>query len=190
MAFTLDKKLETEVEVEGEIYEVNMSFNNIIQFLDIMSHPHLGDGEKVYYGLYQLLGISFGLEGEKQMKLFDALVENFVHAGEDPELPVDLEGNVMPVAEKEKAYDLTHDAGYIYSSFKQAYHMDLFEEMDRLDWRKFKTLLRDLPDKTKLKEVIDIRLRPYPKGKGMGEERKRLKELKRHYALPGVVIDD
>lgn len=190
MSFTLENKLEKEVEIEGEIYEVDMSFNNVIKLLDVLSNPHLTDGEKVYYGIYMLLGVTLDLEAEKQLKVFEGLIGNFVHAGEDHEVPVDLEGNPMPMVEEQKPYDLIHDATYIYTSFKQAYNMDLFDEQDKLDWRKFKILLRDLPDKTKLKEVIDIRLRPYPKGKGAGEERKRLKELKRLYALPGTEIED
>ena len=190
MSFTLHERLETEVEIEGEIYEVNMAFDNIIVFFEMMDNPNLSDTERVYYGIHMLLGTHLDLEAEKQIKVFETLIKSFVHGGEKQELPVDLEGNVMPVVPGEKAYDLVHDATYIYTSFKQAYDMDLFEEQGKLDWRKFKMLLRDLPNKTKLKEVVDIRLRPYPKGKGMGEERKKLKELKRHYALPGVEIDD
>jgi len=187
--FNLSEKLETRLEIDDREYEVDMSFDNVMLFLDVVEDPSLTDVERVYYGIYTLLGTELNLEMDDQVKVFEALVEHFVHGGDKREATVDLEGNVMPEAETQPTYDLKHDAQYIYSSFRQAYGINLFEEQGRLDWREFKALLRDLPDDTKLKQVIDIRVRPYPKGKGMSEERRRLKELKRHYALPEGMVE-
>ena len=188
--FKIHEKLETEVEIDGTIYEVDTSFGNIMSLLELIENPLISDGEKVYFGIYMLLETELELDMDKQVKVFESLIENFIHSGDKQDVPVDLEGNVMPIADKQKTYDLTQDATYIYTSFKQAYGIDLCEEQEKLDWRKFKVLLRDLPDETKFKQVIDIRTRPYPKGKGMGEERKKLKELKRAFALPDTMIDD
>lgn len=188
--FKLCKQLDTEVEIEGIIYQVDTSFDNIMSLIEMMEHPTLTDAEKVYYGIHALLDTELDLEPEKLVKVFEALIVTFIHGGEEQEVPVDLEGNTMPVAKSQKNYDLAHDATYIYSSFKQAYGMNLFEQQGKLDWREFKVLLRDLPDETKFKQVIDIRTRSYPKGKGMGEERRKLKELKRTFALPGTDIDE
>jgi len=181
--------LETEVEIEGVVYEVEMSFDNIMLLLEMMNDMSLSDGEKVYYGIYALLGTELEMELENQVKVFEGLIEHFVHSGDKQEVPVDLEGNVMPVAQQKASYDLRHDESYIYTSFKQAYRMDLEEERGKLDWRKFKILLRDLPEGTKLKQVIDIRTRPYPKGKHATEERRKLRELKKAFALPGVDVE-
>ena len=181
--------LETEVEIEDVTYEVDMSFDNIILLLDMMNDPILNDGEKVYYGIYALLGTNLDLTLEQQANVFKGLIDNFIHVGDKQEIPVDLEGNVMPMEKQKPSYDLRHDESYIFTSFKQAYQMDLSEERGKLDWRKFKILLRDLPDDTKLKQIIDIRTRPYPKGKHASEERKKLKELKRAFALPGTEIE-
>ena len=187
--FALNEKLETEIEISGDVYEVDMSFDNVMLFLEIMEDLTLTDAQKVYYGIFTLLGCELEIEMEEQIVVFQSLLEKFVNAGEKKEADVDLEGNEMPTASVPKSYDLKEDAQYIYTSFRQAYGINLFEEQGKLDWREFKILLRDLPDDTKLKQVIDIRVRPYPKGKGMGDERKRLKELKRHYALPGVEVE-
>ena len=146
--FKVHEKLETEVEIAGEIYEVNLAFDNVMKLLDLIKQPHLSDGEKVYYGIYILLGIELELEMEQQLIVFESLIENFVHAEDERDVNVDLEGNIMPVADKKQTYDLTHDAGYIYTSFRQAYDINLFKEHGRLDWREFKILLRDLPDDT------------------------------------------
>lgn len=188
--FKLSEQLETEVEIEGITYQVDTSFDNIMSLIEMMEHPTLTDAEKVYYGLHALLDCKLDLEADKQVKVFEALVKTFIHGGEKQDVPVDLEGNTMPVAKIKQNYNLTFDATYIYSSFKQAYGMNLFEQQGKLDWREFKVLLRDLPDETKFKQVIDIRTRTYPKGKGMGEERRKLKELKRTFALPGTDLDE
>ena len=188
--FELYDELETEVEIEGTTYQLNMSFDNIKKLLDLLGESTLTDGEKLYYGLLRLLGTELDLEIEKQVTVFQFLIENFVHGEDKQEIPVDLEGNVMPAAPLPINYDLTHDARYIYTSFKQAYGIDLRDERGKLDWRDFKLLLCDLPDDTKFKQVIDIRSRPYPKGKGMGEERRKLKELKRMFALPNATFDE
>jgi len=186
---TLYEGLETEVEIKDTIYEVNISFDNIVLLLEMLNDAKLSDVEKVYYGIYRLLGTELELDLDKQIKIFEVLIEKFIHAGEKQEAPVDLEGNAMPAMEQKQNYSLMHDATYIFTSFKKAYGMDLFEERGKLDWRKFKELLRDLPDDTKFKQVVDIRTRPYPKGKHSAEERKKLKELKRAFALPGFEVE-
>ena len=187
--FALYEGLETEIEIEGITYEVDMAFDNVILLLDLMNDLSLSDAEKVYYGIYTLIGVELELEIEKQVKVFEGLIKNFVHEDDERAVPVDLEGNVMPEQKQKPSYDLKYDASYIYTSFKQAYGIDLFEERGKLDWRKFKALLRDLPDDTKLKQIIDIRTRAYPKGKHSADERKKLKEMKRAFALPGVEVE-
>jgi len=188
--FKLQEKLETEAEIAGEIYQVNLSFDNIMKLLDLIKSPYMNDNEKVYIGNYLLLGTELELEINQQLTVFETLITTFIHTEEEQQTQVDLEGNIMPTTERQQTYDLTHDATYIYTSFIQAYNINLLEEQGKLDWREFKILLRDLPDDTKFKQIIDIRTRPYPKGKGMSEERKKLKELKRTFALPGTIVDD
>jgi len=188
--FTLAEKLENELEIDGVIYEVNMSFDNVLRFLELVGNIALTDAQRIYYGVYTLLGIDLELDLEELSEIFQVLMDNFINIGEEQEENLDLEGNVMPEVKKEPTYDLAHDAQYIYASFLQAYGINLFEMQGQLDWREFKALLAGLPDDTKFKQVMDIRMRPYPKGKSMSEERKQLKDLKRYYALPNTNIED
>lgn len=185
----LSKPLEREVEIGGATYEVNLAFDNVLNLLDILQSPYVSAGEKVMQGIYLLLGTTLDIKAEHQVKVFQTLLEKFVREGEDKEQHVDLAGNPMPAEQTAPTYDLSHDANYIYTSFMQAYNINLFKEQGKLDWREFKALLQDLPDETKFKKVIDIRTRPYPKGKGTSEERQQLKTLKQAFALPNEVID-
>ena len=125
--FSLNEKLETEIEILGDVYEVDMSFDNVMLFLEIMEDPTLGDPEKVYYGIYTLLGCELDIEMDQQVTVFHNLLKNFVNDGEEKEADVDLEGNVMPVAPATKSYDLKEDGEYIYSSFRQAYGINLLD---------------------------------------------------------------
>ena len=177
-------EFDSEIEIDGAFYEVNMSFNNVLKFFNILKNPTLSDVEKVYYAVHRMIDADFDLEIEAMSDILERLIKEFINAGEEKEQQLDIAGNPMPAIEKEPIYDLNHDALHIYASFIQAYKIDLFDVKDNLDWRKFRGLLQGLPEGTKFREVMEIRARPYPKGKGMGEERKQLKELKKHYALP------
>jgi len=187
--FELDVKLETELDLDGATYSVNMAFDNIMQLFKLLDNPVLTDVDKVQGGIYQLLGTDLDLEIEEQVEVFNYLLENFVNQGSKKEEVVDLDGNPMPVKKKDPAQDLKYDASYIYNSFRQAYGINLFEEHGRLDWREFTSLLRGLPEDTEYKKIIDIRTRPYQKGKGTSEANRKLREAKRAYALPGVEVE-
>ena len=185
--FELNKKLETEIEINGKIYPVNMAFNNIMDFLEIIDQPAVSDLEKMYYGLHQLLGTVPELTQPELFKVFDEIITNFIQ-DEKKEVIVDLEGNPMPVKKEKPVQDLKHDAPYIFVSFKQAYGIDLTCEQGKLDWRLFKIYLRELPDDSRLKQIIQIRTQKLPSGKHMAKERERINKLKKIYALPETEV--
>ncbi|OQM45473.1 hypothetical protein B6A27_11330 [Anoxybacillus sp. UARK-01] len=65
-----------------------------------------------------------------------------------------------------------------------AYGIDLFEQHGKLHWKKFLQLLQHLDDKSKFKEVVNIRKMPMPKpDKYNTEYRKQIAVMKRIYAL-------
>ena len=187
--FKINKKLETELDLDGTIYQVNMAFDNIMDLFEILDSPTLTDYEKICFGIKNLLGQDLELEPTEQAEVFHYLLDNFVNQGSKKEVAVDLEGNPMPIKRQAPTQDLQHDASYIYNSFRQAYQINLFQEQGRLDWREFLSLLRGLPEDTEYKKIIDIRTRPYQKGKGTSEANRKLREAKRAYALPGVEVE-
>ena len=187
--FELDVALETELELDGIIYPVNMAFDNIMKLFKILDSPILSDYEKICFGIKNLLGQDLKLEPKEQIEVFHYLLDNFINQSSKKEVDVDLEGNPMPIKKQAPVQDLKHDASYIYNSFRQAYRINLFEEQGKLDWREFLSLLRGLPEDTEYKKIIDIRTRPYQKGKGTSEANRKLREAKRAYALPGVEIE-
>lgn len=187
--FLLHKKLETELDLDGQIYPINMSFDNILTFFDLMGDTIQFDEDKVVLGLYQLLGAHLDLDLNELYEVLRYIIDHFINEGKNDTQQVDLEGNPMPVQKKDPVQDVKHDAVYIYASFIQAYGINLLQEQGKLDWREFKALLSALPDDTVMPKIIDIRKRAYPKGKHASEERRKLKEAKRAYALPGVAVE-
>lgn len=186
---------EKEVEINEKKYSIDLSFDNVIRVFDLMKDEAFEEEERIYLAMKMFLDCDV-LEKDEEcnfemlIEAFNYIKEEFLVADKEETGPVDLQGNPMPVAKTKELYSLTHDADYIYASFLQAYGMDLIDAQGELEWDKFNALLNGLPSNTKFKEVIEIRQRPFAKGKGSQEENKNLRELKEVYKLPGHSVEE
>ena len=104
----------------------------------------------------------------------------------------DIEGNVLPKKTKDTQdhddkplFNIKYDGEYIFSSFMQAYNIDLIEQQGKLHWQKFNALLSGLPDGTKFVEVMKIRAWKPSKGES-SKEKQKMRELQEQYALPNI----
>lgn len=184
--FKLTDTLINEIEINGRMYSLDMSFDNILSLIDMLNDKELDDVTQILTGIEMLVTEPLECPIEDKAEIFFKLYETLIDGNKEANLEYDIEGNPMPVQSKEKEvdiYDITQDAEYIYASFLQDYGMDLFEQQGILHWDKFKALLVGLRDDTKFKKVLEIRQMPLPKGKGSGEQRKQVEELKKAYAL-------
>ena len=88
-------------------------------------------------------------------------------------------------AEKDKApvFDFEQDEVYFYAAFLSAYSIDL--NTAKLHWFDFCALFRGLPDECRLKQIIGIRAADLRKISSPAEK-KRIRELKKLYALDGA----
>lgn len=187
--FKLHWKTDDTFEILEQKHDVDLSFDNILLLLEMLNDDELDDASKIELGIEFLLGKPLGLDIEDQHQVFNELFERFIQA--EKQVRTDRLGNPLPVQDESKPnYCFSHDAEYIYASFMQAYGIDLIEEQGKLHWVKFKALLDGLPDDTKFRQVVDIRMRKLPTGKGTADERKSLMALKKIYALPGQEVDE
>lgn len=179
--------LENTTEINGVTYEINWSFDNILRLLDLIKDKDLIDKDKVSIGLEMLISDPLEeYELKERADIFMQLFKSIVNDGkEGTHERVDLEGNPMPTTseETEKTHDIAQDATYIYASFMHTYHMDLYEQQGKLDWRKFKSLLNGLDKESIFNRVIEIRTADYPKGKGTEKDREKLRKAKKQVAL-------
>ncbi|WP_313469794.1 bacteriophage Gp15 family protein [Lysinibacillus sp.] len=185
--FSLSDELVSSVEINGRLYEVDMSFDNILRLVDMLNDNELDDLTQILTGIEMLFDQPLDCPIEEQAEIFNQAYFALIGFDDEKELEYDLLGNLMPGQEedesKDTVYDIRQDAEYIYASFMQDYGIDLIEQQGKLHWYKFKALLSGLREDTKFKKVIEIRQMPLPTGRGSGKYRKEVEELKKAYAL-------
>ncbi|WP_321389005.1 Gp15 family bacteriophage protein [uncultured Enterococcus sp.] len=183
---SLSYKLDNSIEIGKDTYLVNLSFDNVLRFIDMINDEELSTEYKITLGLRMLLGVSFLIPIDAQYYIFDQIYQKFICKSNEEVIETDRQGNPLPKKyekDKENNYSLKHDAPYIYASFFQAYGIDLIDQQGKLHWEKFQALLSGLPKDTKFKEVIEIRTwTPYKNCPA--EEKKHMKELQKVYKLP------
>lgn len=171
------------VEIDGKIYQIDLSFDNVLRLIDMLNDKELSDIVQIETGLLMLLGVDLDYPIEKKEEIFYQIFYETIGKEVEESTPVDIEGNPMPVNKEEKIYSIKQDAPYIFASFYQDYGIDLFEMQGKLHWEKFKALLAGLRPDTKFKEIVNIRTMELPTGKGTEKQRKQIKELKEYYRL-------
>lgn len=175
------------VEYQGITYELNMAYDIILSVIEVLGDEELTTAESLDVVLYLLTGEEDGLDltlNEKAELLKVIFTEQIGTTENEQYIRKDIAGNPMPMQKEKAHYSLIHDANFIYSSFMQAYNIDLIEQQGQLHWKKFKALMAGLPDDTMLRRIIDIRARDLPEGKHSEDQRKQLIKLKSIYALP------
>ncbi|MCS5737000.1 bacteriophage Gp15 family protein, partial [Herbiconiux daphne] len=171
---------------EGTLFHVDMSFDNILDVFDILEDPAITDSVGAEMMLALLVETQHHiLPPIKRFELLGAIFHELIQETMPEVVAYDVQGN--PIIPKkvegeedetlQQNYSLSHDAGFIYTSFMQAYHIDLHDQFGELHWNKFKMLLRDLPDDTMFARVVEIRQRKLSDIKD-AKERSHVKKLK------------
>jgi hypothetical protein len=177
MSFLLTSTFEDEFEYKGQTIHLDLSFDNILRVFELFSDPIFSAYEKIEVALEMLIYENDVFEEadiEEKNALLLFIFREF--------LDIDLEK--PNESSEKKIFDFNQDAGLIYASFLHAYNIDLFEQQGKLHWKKFMQLLQHLDDKSKFKEVVNIRQMPLPKAdKYNAEYRKQIMKMKQIYAL-------
>lgn len=209
----LSRKLTDKLVIDDKEYALDLSFDNVLKMFEMMRDDDIPEYIKPHFAIRML--ISKSLAGstreekaesfnndfenysiEEMSKVFKSVFEEHISLSdvEDNHVEYDLAGNPMKTTAsddtKQRApYDIRYDGDYIYSSFLQAYGIDLFDVQGELHWRKFNALLSGLPEGTKLMEVIKIRKWKPQKGDS-AEYKEEMRRLQKDYALPNDVIEE
>lgn len=169
MIFDIKKSLPYSFEFEGREYGLNLSFDNVLKVLELFRDGVLSNYEKYEFALAMLIND----RKSPPVKAAEIIFNDYISLNKNK----CSSGNL-------RLFDFEQDSIYIYSSFMTDYGIDLFEEQNKLHWWKFISLFQGLSDKTKMREVMNIRQRPVPEpNKYNAEEIRRLYELKEYYAL-------
>lgn len=209
----LSRKLTDKLVIDDKEYALDLSFDNILKMFEMMRNDDIPEYIKPHFAIRMLISKSLagttreekaesfnsdfeGYSVEEMSKVFKSVFEEHISLSdvEDNHVEYDLAGNPMKTTAsddtKQKApYDIRYDGDYIYSSFLQAYGIDLFDVQGELHWRKFNALLSGLPEGTKLMEVIKIRKWKAQKGDS-SEYKEEMRRLQKDYALPNEIIEE
>ena len=189
--FKLNEELVEAIEINGKLYKVDMSFDNILNLTEMLGDKDLSDELQILLGIQMLFDDPLDMPINEQAKVFFEAYQSLIGNDADRDMEYDLLGNPMPrqsEEESEQFYDLQQDAEYIYASFMQDYGIDLIEQQGVLHWYKFRALLAGLSDNTKFKKVIEIRQMPVPTGKSSSKQRAEVEKLKKAYALKNKAV--
>lgn len=191
----LSRKLTDELVLGDDVYPMNIAFNKVLKVMELINDDEFDDLYKPYLAIQMFTDVDFteSLTPEQATAIFKLIFEEHIRIipAKDSTPVLDLAGN--PIKSKirsksqseggERLFSLKYDAEYIYSSFMQAYGIDLIDAQNALHWKKFNALLNGLPSDTKFAEVLKIR--SYKPQKGDSKKYKEsMKQLKKEYALP------
>lgn len=191
----LSRKLTDELVLGDEVYPMNIAFNKVLKVMELINDDEFDDIYKPYLAIQIFTDVDFteALTPEQATAIFKLIFEEHIRIipAKDSAPVLDLAGN--PIKSKirsksqsedgERLFSLKYDAEYIYSSFMQAYGIDLIDAQNALHWKKFNALLNGLPSDTKFVEVLKIRSYKPQKGDST-KYKERMKRLKKEYALP------
>lgn len=194
--FDISKKMDDKLVLNNTEYQLFLSFDRVLWCFDMWGKEHIPPELKPKLALAKLTDDeSFkDMDTMEAMAIYQEVFEKHIKVirATDQAVRYDIEGNVLPKRPKEDPdneekplFSIKYDGEYIFSSFMQAYHIDLIEEQGRLHWQKFNALLSGLPDGTKFVEVMKIRAWKPSKGDST-KEKQRMRELQEEYALPDI----
>lgn len=161
----LTDKPRSTIEWRGRQYRLDLDFRRVLRAMEVLHREDVFPEDRVHGALRLLVKSRHPDEPALLDAIFDSLPK-----GEPGE---------------KKCMDFWQDADRIYSSFRQAYGIDL-QRCSFMHWATFLALLDGLPADTELARVIDIRMRELPApNKYNAKEIAALSRLKAKYALKG-----
>lgn len=166
-------QLPTTIKFRGRRFDVDMDYRNVLFMHELFKDKELTDEDKADVMIQVFIRNRvklWGIPNVVRHVLLNEIVSKFVNI------------KMRPASNPQRTMDFAQDAAAIYSSFWQAYRIDL--QKHRLDWREFMALLQGLPSDTLMKEIIRIRTEPIPKAtKDNSKQIHKLIEAKNYYAI-------
>jgi hypothetical protein len=179
----LNEPLETSFEFEGKTFEIDCSFDIVLDVFEMFGDDVLNDVEKLQLAIEIMTGEEIDDPGLAS-QIWKYIDEHFITVKKDPVI-YDRQGNPMPVVEeddKARLIDFEIDAQDIYASFIQAYGINLLDEQGKLTWAEFMALLNGLPDDTSMMKIVQIRSWK-PSSHDSSEYKGLMRKLQRKYSL-------
>lgn len=179
--FDLTRKPETTVIISGNEYQIDLSFDTVIRFYELIDDKNLESIEKIILGFKLFYNDSKKAEDTFTFEEMQQAINDIVdYIQSNPYGSIGSEGESTG-QDSNMNYSYSQDAGAIYSSFMADYKIDLLNEQGSMHYLTFKALMSGLSEDTQFQRILAIRSRSIA---GLeGEELNSLLELKNYYAL-------
>lgn len=150
---SLTNDLIDSVVYKGKEYKLDFSFDNVIRFYEMLDDEEFDDNEKIGIAIEMLFENPKVIPNDedfilKTIERFSDVINESPYGNSNG-----TDVNVTPT----RYFSYTKDAGAIYASFMQQYHIDLEQERGKLHWDKFKALFDGLGEDTYIQRIISIR---------------------------------
>jgi len=154
MSDILKHGIKEEILFYGRPYTLYFSFNRVLNSIFVMSNPVFLEEDKIKISFNNLFNYKSDSENRKKIdelsfdlkKMFIAYVFDMYVKEQDEKTYIVSPANPI--------FDIEQDIKLVYVSFVEAYNIDLSKENDKLSWRKFQTLLKELPPECALNRII------------------------------------
>ena len=139
----LNDALITNFSIADKEYDIDLSFNKVLDVFEILKEGELTNLEKAQLIVHLLTGQEL-YDIKEVVDCWVYIKEHFLEI-EKETVQYDLLGNPMPKAkdeeEQEKMIDFEQDAEYIYASFLQAYGINLLNVQNKRLYLTYRVVL-------------------------------------------------
>ena len=151
---SLSESLGNEFEYDNKIYHINLAFDTVLRFYEMLDDERLEDAEKV--------ATAFEMFFNQPVKAADFAVTAFEQISKYISMKPygnddDEEDQQHVVRDPRRLYSFKQDAEAIFASFYDQYGMNLIQEQGKLHWDEFKALFQGLGPQTYFQRIIEIR---------------------------------
>lgn len=189
--FSFTKRPETTFKLLDKEYRINLAFNVVIEAFGVLDSD-LDDAEKINK-CFDLLVVDNIPSNDIAIKA-DVIKSLFEYINEKPygndESDYNNETQADEPLSSQADYDYEQDAGAIYASFLNFYHIDLNQMIDRMDWHQFKALFDNLGPDTPIQKIRQYRSDDLTGYKDNPEQAQFVSEMKSYYQLDNQVEGD
>lgn len=193
----LNDPLYTPYEINNKTIELDLSFDNVLDVLDVLNDETLEEFDKLNLCCDLLIDNiemnieesdsdeneikkSIELNTDEKSELYLYVKDNYIEIGEENFIERDILGNPMP-DQSEKTIDFEKDAKFIFASFF-ALGINLFDQQGKLTWMEFQALMNALPDDSIMSKIINIR-NYKPQAGESPEYKEQMFKLQKKYSL-------
>lgn len=172
--------LNNEFEYCGHTYRINLAYDTVLSFYELLEDDHFSDEEKVAVA-FQMFFDSREINADDKFQI-EAFKVISRYLNEDPYISADgddseAEGNVT----SPRYYSFKQDAEAIYASFYEQYGIDLLYQKQKMHWDQFKALFAGLGPKTYFMRIVQIRQEDVTKLEGKAQQ--EMIRAQQRYAL-------